>query len=247
MSKISTYPTIDFGDFPIYNFVGGAGFLLGLLVFLQKLKREQSLNDLQKDKLLMIFAISFLAGLFMANVANWFVIDGIMELTIIERFQFGGLSLYPGVLGFIVTSSILLFSFKYDTAKWINNVIPSVILFHSIGRIGCSFAGCCYGVIIDLEIWGTFVTTRFPAREIESLLMMVLFLLTQYVFTKRRLLMYLSIYPLLRFFLEFGRADDRGRLFTDLFSPSQEVSIFLLTVVSLYLLFRYIDKYKRGT
>ena len=119
-------------------------------------------------------------------------------------------------------------------------------LFHTFGRIGCFLGGCCYGIPCDFG----FVYTqnpiamangvrRFPVQLLEALFCFFLFLLLFSLFRRGRcknrlLALYLGIYSVGRFFLEYLRGDDyRGFLWG--LSTSQLISILLLTGVLLYL------------
>ena len=57
-----------------------------------------------------------------------------------------------------------------------------------------------------------------------------------------RLFWYLCCYSILRFLLEFGRADDRGILFVDWLSPAQVTSILIWAGLGINLLVKNINK-----
>ncbi len=227
----------DFGNFPIYNVMGGIGFILGLLVFMNNIK-SYDINFRKKELLQFLVGVSFLSGLFFANFLNWFVFPDVLDMPILLRFKYAGFSFYFGLIGFMFTLVLLLKIFRFDIATSLNYTIPSLLIFHSLGRVGCSLSGCCYGKVIDYNILNIFTIHRFPAREIEAVSLFIMFLLVQYVIKKRRTIFYLYSYSIIRFLLEFGRGDDRGKLFVNFMSPSQQVSLTIIFLTTFYLLIK---------
>lgn len=234
------YPIIDLGTFPIYKFMGGLGFIAGLLLLLHNL-RDYSIGDDKKDRLLLLLAISFVAGMALANVGNWFVMPSLLHEGILNRIKNAGLSYYFGFIGFLVVSSSLLKIYNFKVGECLNYCIPSLFLFHSLGRVGCSLAGCCYGKIVNWELFNILTIERFPARELEAVCLFILFLIVQYIIKRNRLVFYFLTYPPLRFFLEFGRGDYRGMLFMGWLSIAQLISIVLIVITLLYLLWNKLN------
>jgi phosphatidylglycerol:prolipoprotein diacylglycerol transferase len=121
---------------------------------------------------------------------------------------------------------------------------PGIALGHVIGRFGCLFAGCCYGKPTTLP-WGITFTDPFAAANVgtplnqalhptqlyeagaEFLILMVL-LITERKgrpFAGRTFWLYLLLYAISRFIIEFFRGDERGTV--GMFSTSQFISIIL--------------------
>ena len=101
-------------------------------------------------------------------------------------------------------------------------MVPSFPVAHAIGRIGCYMAGCCYGVdglpVQLYECFGNFV------------ILGILLLLEKTGNERRIPQCYLFCYAVLRFILEFFRADaERGAFLW--FSTSQWISIGVLICV----------------
>ncbi len=228
------YLLICLGDFPIYNLMGCTGFILGLLLFMNNLEKL-NLTQEKNDQILLIFALSFLAAMLCANIGNWFVMPELWGKSILEKFSQAGLAFYFGLIGFVVFATILLKICRYRVATYINLIVPSLLLFHALGRIGCILAGCCYGKLVNLNIFNIIEMVRFPVREIEALMLFMLFLLTQFKIKENKLLFYLFTYPPLRFILEFWRGDYRGIKFCFDLSIAQVISITLLASALIYL------------
>ncbi len=165
---------------------------------------------------------------------------------IISELPNTGFVFYGGMLGGLV--ALLFYSklrgkdfFYYsDTLLW---VLP---LGQAIGRWGCFFDGCCYGketdsiVSILYPIDGVYKSV-YPVQIFESIGCLVIFIfLTVCVDNKRgkKTSMYLLLYSVMRFILEFFRGDlIRGGI--GILSTSQLISVivFLGSMV-------FINKYK---
>ncbi|MFN4220306.1 MAG: prolipoprotein diacylglyceryl transferase [bacterium] len=100
----------------------------------------------------------------------------------------------------------------------------------SIGRIGCLFAGCCYG---KESAWGIFLhgAVRYPTQIMESILTFLLFLYFLIELKKgnyykgKYMINFLFFYGLIRFFVEFFRESKMAFLF---FTWAQVFSFFLI-------------------
>jgi phosphatidylglycerol---prolipoprotein diacylglyceryl transferase len=135
---------------------------------------------------------------------------------------------------------------------------PGVALGHAIGRLGCFAAGCCYGTPTTVP-WGVTFThpaaaanvgtplgvTLHPSQLYESgaeLLILVALLATERrgrAFPGRTFWLYMLLYGVSRFVIEFYRGDPRGTVF-DVMSTSQFISVVLvpLSLAMLYYLSR---------
>ena len=136
---------------------------------------------------------------------------------------------------------------------------PGIALGHVVGRFGCLFAGCCYGKPTTRP-WGITFTDTFAAANVgtplgvplhptqlyeagaEFLILMVL-LLTERKgrpFAGRTFWLYMLLYAISRFIIEFYRGDDRGAI--GMFSTSQFISLILapLAIVMLVYLARVV-------
>jgi len=136
---------------------------------------------------------------------------------------------------------------------------PGIALGHVVGRFGCLFAGCCYGKPTT-KPWGITFTDTFAAANVgtplgvplhptqvyeagaEFLILMVL-LLTERKgrpFAGRTFWLYMLLYAISRFVIEFYRGDDRGAV--GMFSTSQFISIVVapLAIVMLVYLARVV-------
>ena len=163
-----------------------------------------------------------------------------LSLPLIAALFSGGFVFYGGVFGGLFFLRLYTRKYRLPYMKTLEALIPSVPLIHAIGRVGCFFAGCCYGMPAAAP-WG--VTFRLgsaapagvsllPVQLYETGLNLILFVILLLYGKKRpaegKLLgCYLVGYACLRFFLEFFRYDAaRGMLFG--LSTSQWISLLLL-------------------
>lgn len=161
----------------------------------------------------------------------------------------GGLVFLGGVLlgipGAFVSSALT----KHSVKEFEKVVVPVLPLCHAIGRIGCLFAGCCYGIEYNgfmaihysNSIYGLPVSQGyFPTQILEALFNIVLFILLHFKSKKESdaydlLFSYLFLYAFERFGTEMLRGDGiRGKWL--LFSTSQWISIGLIWVCMIRIL-----------
>lgn len=106
-------------------------------------------------------------------------------------------------------------------------VAPAVALGQFFGRLGCFFAGCCYGAACDLPWAVTFTDPRglapldvalHPTQLYSALSNLAVFLVLYALVRPRQRFegqlfgLYLTLYPPARFVIEFFRDDPRGTL-----------------------------------
>jgi phosphatidylglycerol:prolipoprotein diacylglycerol transferase len=232
-AAVTLMPDFNFQYFglPIFNVMGAIGVLCALILILKR-ERELNVRGAEEDKLngsLVAAGILSLAG---ANAANWFFKPELLSLPLMQRVAQGGIAFYYGMFCFFAVFALLLGRGKLNVRLWVNEIVPSVLLFHAFGRVGCSLAGCCYGRDLAAPFRLFFFDIRiFPARELEAFFLFILFFLFQYRIKENRFVLYLLCYSVLRFFLEFGRGDYRGVYIAGVLSPAQFTSVIIWTVL----------------
>lgn len=173
----------------------------------------------------------------------------------------GGLVFHGGLFA---SAAGLFVYFLKKSLPWralFDAVTPSLALGHAIGRFGCLINGCCYGARTDLiSIYhlsgdppGCY---RHPTQAYEGGFLLLLAVFTAVLLRRRPGVvsarpgvltgLYVFVYSIWRFLLEFIRDDDRGGFFTPiLLSPGQLASIFLMTLAGLMVIYCY--KYPADT
>ncbi len=141
---------------------------------------------------------------------------------------------------------------KYDNGlSDVLSLLPCcIVIAHGFGRIGCFFAGCCYGKETDSFLgvkFPGFPNPVHPTQLYEAAFLFLLFALFSYLLLKKKykynLPLYLILYGVFRFLIEFIRGDDRGK-FIGIFSPSQFWSV-LMTAGGIVLYVILMKKYKK--
>jgi phosphatidylglycerol:prolipoprotein diacylglycerol transferase len=134
---------------------------------------------------------------------------------------------------------------------------PGIALGHVIGRMGCLFAGCCFGRPTDVP-WAITFHSEYAAQNVGTplniplhptqlyeagaeLLILGFLLATERKgrpFPGRTFWGYMLLYGISRFIIEFYRGDARGAI--GAFSTSQFVSMLIipLSLIMLYVLSR---------
>ncbi len=190
--------------------------------------------------------------LFIAVTLKQIIEENIPLIAIIK----GGFVFYGGLIGGILGIFIYCKQFKEEIAPLCEITATVLPLGHAFGRIGCFFAGCCYGIPHDGIFSCTYsysfgnTPTGIPLLPIQlieaaGLLTIFIILILIYFKTKNKtgyvVPVYLILYPILRFTLEFFRGDVERGLFLSL-STSQWVSIGVLCVISAYLVIKKIKE-----
>ncbi len=128
-------------------------------------------------------------------------------------------------------------------------VAPCIItVAHAFGRVGCFFAGCCYGRETD-SVFGVqfprLLHKVHPTQLYEAFFLFALFGLLTFLCVKyqyrHNMSLYLVCYGIFRFFLEYVRGDDRGQFLGTTLSPSQFWSVCMVVLaIGLYCLLEFL-------
>lgn len=151
-----------------------------------------------------------------------------------------GFVVYGGIIGGILTGYVFARRKKLDFLKYFDLIMPSIALAQGFGRIGCIFAGCCYGIATDASKLHIIFNQSahapngiplVPTQTISSILNFLhFFILIFYARNKKNdgqvAALYLTLYSAGRFILEFFRGD-LGRGQVGHYSTSQFISIIM--------------------
>jgi phosphatidylglycerol:prolipoprotein diacylglycerol transferase len=128
-------------------------------------------------------------------------------------------------------------------------LMPSIPIFHMFGRIGCFFAGCCYGRVSARGIMMPNGVSRIPVQWMEALFCLTI-LIGMLIFRPERkrpgilFPIYLVVYAIGRFIIEFFRGEANRGVF--LLSTSQWISVLIVSSILLIFLSKSNKKF-RGT
>ncbi len=241
------------GPVPIYTYgvLVAAGFLLGLGLAVRQ-GRKEGIPSYKITDLGFYILLSAIVGsrLFFILIHASHYLKNPLE---IFKIWEGGLVFYGGFIFAIPTT--LWYIKKNALNVWNTGDLfaPSIAVGHAIGRIGCFFAGCCYGRPAEGLPWSvTFTDPQslarigvplHPTQLYESFgeftIFILLITLRRYKsFQGQLFLTYILFYSVLRFIVEFYRGDPGRGFLTSHLSLSQGISILacLVAVVGLIVL-----------
>lgn len=245
------YPDKIFGFFHLYGLMIGLGLIVGFAVLFYGAKKKK-LNEKMTDFVFYngIFSIAFGFGAAALFQATYNYIENPSA-----GFDFdGGITFIGGLIGGIVFFLAVYFAMRKRLPASLTDYLslaPCVILVaHAFGRVGCFFAGCCYGKPTD-----SFLGVQFPnlpgpvhaTQLYEAAFLFALFGISFWLYMKKdfkqNLSLYLFAYGIFRFLIEFLRDDDRGQLLG--LPPSQFWAIVMVAAsVGVYFLVEYLHKKK---
>ncbi len=179
------------------------------------------------------------------ETGNWDMNDSIFN---------SGIVYWGGLIGFLVAIYLTCRLRKKDFSDIANSLAVVIPLFHGFGRLGCYFAGCCYGRRYDglfslpyrLGLDGEW-EERLPVQLIEAGFEFALFVILFRLYLQRRqnkelhfINFYLVLYSIFRFLIEFFRGDNVRGVIVWL-SFSQIISMIVLITIIIIII------RKRGT
>lgn len=151
----------------------------------------------------------------------------------------GGFVLYGSIIGGALGAYIFLRTKKMSFIKYFDLLAPSIALAQGFGRIGCFLAGCCYGKPTDGPFGVVFKDSPFALNDIRIHPTQIYSSIGDFAIAGLLILfaskqrkdgqvggLYMILYSIGRFFIEFLRDDPRGNV--GIFSTSQFICIFIL-------------------
>ncbi len=230
------------GPFPIrlYGLMIGVGFLLGIYLASRQAKKE----GINPDRIMDLGIYLLLAAIIGSRLLHVLTTLPDYAANPWEVFAIwkGGLVFYGGVLAAVPVGIWYVRKHGLPVWKTADIIAPYAALGHAFGRLGCFFAGCCFGAPCDGPFCITFTDPHslaplgvalYPTQLMEAggefLIFTALLLLRRYKkFDGQLFWLYILFYAVLRFILEFYRGDDiRGVYFGGIVSTSQIIAICL--------------------
>lgn len=236
-----------------YGFFVALGFFSAILVSRAFAKKNDIDPQIMTDLVFTILVSALIGARLMYVIINFGYYKN--DLIAIFKLWDGGLVFYGGFITSVIGSSIFIKIKKLKLWATADIIAPSIALGHAIGRIGCFFAGCCYGEETSVS-WairfsdpdslaplGVFLHPT-QLYSVFSNLSIFLILLLIYKFKKfhgQVFFSYLLIYSIFRSYIETLRGDFRGDFFGFPISVSQGISL-IIGLISIYMLFTLYKK-----
>jgi phosphatidylglycerol:prolipoprotein diacylglycerol transferase len=222
-----------------YGLMIAIGILVAMTIFIKKAK----LKGYDEDSVFNMIITAVIGGIIGGKVL--YIITEFKEIvkdpSIIFK-DFGlGFVIYGAIMGGALAVYIYCRRKQWSMLQISDLLIPAVAIAQGFGRIGCFLAGCCYGaettsalsVVFPEEGLAPAGVHLHPTQLYSSAFDFLLgfFLLWYYNKTNKRgrtLSLYLILYSIGRFMVEFIRNDPRGNV--GILSTSQFIAIFTLVL-----------------
>ncbi|KAF0126254.1 MAG: phosphatidylglycerol:prolipoprotein diacylglycerol transferase [Elusimicrobia bacterium] len=249
---------LDLGFFklPAYGLLAMTGYLAAYLYLLSVRGRigasKESVSDLS------FFALlgGLLGGKLLFIVTFWDSFgggrDGVLDA--LKSLQYGFV-FYGGLAGGAAALWYWARRHKAAFAAAADFAAPALALAHGFGRLGCLMAGCCHGApaggapglaftdplcLVEPSLLGV---PLHPVQLYESLGNFIIFGLLHFAWRRKTApragsltALYVLLYSMLRFSLEFLRGDDRGGPLAGL-SQAQLISLAAAAAAAAWLAF----------
>ena len=215
-----------YGPFSIKSF--GVFIVIGIILFSTLLLKDRRIKKMmsidQYFNLLSLAIISSIIGgrlLFVAS--NW---QSLESFGSIFKIWEGGFSLMGAVVALLLVAPLYLKKLKVPIVPFLDVAAIYVPLLQAVSRVGCFFAGCCFG--LPTQLWIGTINPACPIDELAHKTLhptqlysaFALFALFLYMFFRAQkrfavpgqlACLYLMLSNAERFIIDFWRADRAAR------------------------------------
>jgi phosphatidylglycerol:prolipoprotein diacylglycerol transferase len=244
------YPRLfDFHGFglPTYGMMVSIGVIVGLMVVF-KAARQQGLDP---EQMWNLGALVILAGILGAKVLlivnDWsYYSRHPHEIFSLNVLQSGGV-FSGGLVAAILVAFWYVRKNRLPFLRTCDIFAPGVAIGHAFGRMGCFAAGCCYGRPTS-EPWGVIFTNPLahqwvgtplgvklhPTELYEMVVEIINFLVLYWLLRRKKfegqvIGLYMILYGVARFFIEFFRGDPgRGEVFGGFMTGTQLIALLMV-------------------
>ncbi|MBP5357451.1 MAG: prolipoprotein diacylglyceryl transferase [Clostridia bacterium] len=249
---IFAVPYAFFGGTVYYAIFNGGGMGIGVLgaligavigLLIAKFVYKDMLSMMPKIGAKLIYS-----ALFAIPIS---LLGGLAETTIngSASYEFGVVGLVIGAVAGMLLGYLVLSSFtthpSVSMMQMLDLACSFFLLGQAIGRIGCYFGGCCYGIAVDFDIfpfsYKVHGVLHLANPFIESMWCFIGFIPIAAIYLSKRrnfvgfqTVLYCIWYGIGRLVLEFFRADEQKLTIFGNFGISQLVSIFMIVFALIY-------------
>lgn len=221
-----------------YGLMIAIGIIVAAAIFINKGKKK----GYDEDSLLNLVILAVIGGalggkgLFILTEIK----DIIKEPSILLNFGYGFV-IYGAIGGGALAMYLYSRKKSWNIVEMLDMTVPGLAIAQGFGRIGCFLAGCCYGAETKLPIGVTFPKGSLapagihvhPTQIYSSIFDFLLGFILLYYSKKEKQTgkivgLYLIVYSIGRFLVEFLRDDPRGSI--GMLSTSQFIAIFTLVI-----------------
>lgn len=238
-----------------YGLMIAIGIIAAASLFINKGKKR----GYDEDSLLNLIIFAVIGGILGGK--GLFIITELKNIikdpSILLNFGYGFV-IYGAIGGGALAIYLYCRKKKWNILEILDITVGGLAIAQGFGRIGCFLAGCCYGAATDLPIGVVFPEGSLapagihvhPTQIYSSVFDFILGFFLLYYGRKKRVHgkvmgMYLIIYSIGRFLVEFLRDDPRGNV--GLLSTSQFIAIFTLVLgIIIFNISRFVKGEKRS-
>ncbi len=233
------------GNWPVYSYgvLLAAAYLVALQLAVVR-ARHRGLDGTKVMDLGIYLIIAALVGAKLMLVLVDFQYFRSQPRELLSLVRAGGV-FYGGLLAALGVAIFLVRRYQLRIWTTADLFAPGIALGHVVGRLGCLMAGCCYGTPTTMP-WAITFTNPLAASNVGTplgiplhptqlydagaeLLILIILLVTERrgkAFEGRTFWLYMLLYGISRFVVEFYRGDDRGTVMG--VSTSQFVSLLVV-------------------
>lgn len=222
-----------------YGFMIGVGFILAMLLAEYRAKKL----GLREESVIDITIIAGLSGFLGAKLLYVIVEFDAFVKNPKAVLGSAGFVVYGGIIAGVLCCMLYCKIKKLNFLEYFDLVMPEIALAQGFGRIGCFLAGCCYGKETSAWYGVTFpadclapagvslIPTQLFSAAGDFIFALILFILQRTLYKKKKktsgivTAVYLMLYAVGRFLIEFLRNDPRGAV--GVLSTSQFIAIFM--------------------
>ena len=226
-----------------YGLMAALGMVAAYAVLHTRAKKYSFTSNDVSDMVFYIVLAGFVGARLLYVVRFWNEIFREDPLEIFRVYN-GGL-VFLGGFGVAALMGLLLCRLrKWKLGAMTDFIAPALPIGHAFGRMGCLLNGCCYGFDYEGPLAFKYQYNSSPAFPLQGLAFLlnialgafILYLESRKRLENRRFLVYVLLYCVLRFALEFGRGDyPREQLLWGL-TPAQISCLWLLPLTALFCL-----------
>lgn len=240
------------GSLKLYTY--GLFIALGFMTALWVSQKNATPHGIPPQTITDIFFVILLSALLGARLLYVGINFDDFRSNLIDIFKIwnGGLVFFGGFLAATIVTATYLRMKSLNIWQIADIISPGVALGHAIGRLGCFFAGCCYGKASDLPFAVKFTNPEslaplnvylHPTQIYAVFSNLILFLILLSLQKRKKFngmvfLSYIMLYSLFRSIIEFFRGDFRGDFFFEFISMSQGIGLMVFLMAFILLIKR---------
>lgn len=223
-----------------YAFCIVLGTLTGTLYTKWSAKKELGIKNLSNNFFYIIFIAGFIGGklfFYLERPLHFWNNPHLM----LDNFS-GGFVFYGSFVTIVPIVIWYLKSHKISVLPMLDILAITTIIAHSLGRIGCYNAGCCYGSETTSFFGVTFPnsnltvhpTQLYEASILIGIALIILAIKKRKQFNGQLFILYVAMYAVSRTIMELFRGDNRGYIIENWLSHSQFIALLILITASFF-------------